>query len=185
MRCTLSAGAVLALAIIPFAPASAARDALLMDCKQLPAEAAREIPDPVADWTRLDCRAFGQLFVQQRGWQWRYSGSFMQEVMVAGIMGAHAEQSAGSRYFRDIAVTPREGEVLSAMDREFKKTLVSYAFVAGDETPVAGYTLRAVTDVLDIITIHFLQRKDGGMWAVACTPDCRPENVFLVQKAGG
>jgi hypothetical protein len=187
MRPTAFARAGLAALVLALTSvtAGAARDMQLFDCTRLPAEAVRELPSPVETWTRLDCRFFGQLFVQKPGWMWRYSGTYMQEVMVAAIMGATAEETAGGRYFRNISVTKREGQELADLDRQLKQQLVTYAFIAGEETPRAAYTLRGVTDLLDIITIHFLERKEGDLWAVACTPDCRPENVFLVQKVGG
>jgi hypothetical protein len=176
----------LALALAPVAPAYAAREHYqLIDCSKLPEGAVTKAPAPVAQWTRIDCRPIGQLLTQQPGWQWRYSGSFTQEVMVAAIMGSTAEEGGGARYFRDVSVSSQSGEQLAELDRYLKQSVVSYAFIAGDETPRAGYTLRAVNDVLDTITVHFMERTEGDLWAVVCTPECRPENVFLVQKVGG
>jgi hypothetical protein len=177
--------ALLAMLTAPLPAAYAARDALLLDCTRLPEGAVTVVPAPVDAWTRIDCRPFGQLLTQQRGWSWRYSGSYMQEVMVAAIMGATAEESAGARFFRDVSVVERERQEVVDLDRDLKRQVSSYAFIAGEETPRAAYTLRAVTDLLDVITVHFLQRKDGDLWGVACTPDCRPENVFMVHKVGG
>jgi hypothetical protein len=184
MRRIALAGAA-ALALSFHAVAQAATDRGLLDCTRLPAEAATDLPPPVAGWARIVCRPFGQMFVAQQGWTWRYSGTFMQEVVVAAIMGSAAEEGAGARYFRDVSVTERDQQAALEMDRQFKQDIVSYAFIAGDETPRMAYTVRAVTDVLDIITVHFMERKEGGLWGVACTPDCRPEHVFIVQKTGG
>ena len=164
--------------------AHAGREAGLFDCEKLPLEAVREVPAPADGWTRIDCRFFGQVLVQKPGWIWRYSGTYMQEVMVAAIMGPTAEETAGGRFFRDVSVVTREGQDLADLDRQLKQQLPSYAFITGDNVPRAGYTMRAVTDLLDIITVHFLERKEGHFWAVTCTPDCRPENVFLVEKGG-
>jgi hypothetical protein len=176
---------VLAIGLLPMSNARGARQYQLMDCAHLPSEAVTELPPPVAQWTRLDCRPFGQLLAQQAGWSWRYSGTFMQEVMVAAIMGSTAEEGSGPRFFRDVSVAQRDAEGARALDRQLKQEVPSYAFIAGEETPRAAYTLRAVNDVLDIITVHFLERAEGDLWGVACTPDCRPENVFLIRKVGG
>ena len=184
-RIALSALGALALALMPLAATQGARQYQLMDCTHLPAEAVTELPAPVAQWTRLDCRPFGQLLAQQTGWSWRYSGTFMQEVMVAAIMGRTAEEGVGARFFRDVSVTRRDGEEALQLDRQLKQEISSYAFVAGEETPRAAYTLRAVTDVLDVITVHFMERADGELLGVACVPECRPENVFLIRKVGG
>lgn len=155
-----------------------------LDCTRLPNEAASALPAPLDGWARIDCRPFGQLLVQGAGWQWRYSGSFTQEVMVAAIMGATAEEAGGARFFREFTVTERGGEDLLALDRSLKQDVASYAFLAGDETPRSAYTVRAINDLLDLITVHFLERAEGDLLAVACTPECRAENVFLVRRLG-
>jgi hypothetical protein len=182
------AGAVLgalALVLVPLSVTHGARQYPVMDCTSLPPEAVTQLPPPIAQWTRLDCRPFGQVLAQQAGWSWRYSGTFMQEVMIAAIMGPVAEEGVGPRFFRDVSVATRDGQDVVELDRQLKQEVPSYAFIAGDETPHSAYTLRAVNDVLDIITVHFLEHAEGDLWAVACTPDCRAENVFLVRKVGG
>jgi hypothetical protein len=184
-RATIGA---LALALAPLPLAQAARETYqLVDCSRLPEGAVTQAPPaPIGQWTRIDCRQpFGQLLVQQPGWHWRYSGTFTQEVVVAAIMGHAAEEGGGARYFRDVSVSTPTSEQLAALDRQLKQDVASYAFITGEEKPRAGYTLRAMNDVLDIITVHFLERAEGQMWAVVCAPKCRPEDVFLVQKVGG
>jgi hypothetical protein len=177
--------AALALSLLPFAAQGAREHYQLIDCSKLPEGAVTQAPAPVGHWTGIDCRPIGQLLRQQPGWQWRYSGSFTREVMVAAIMGRAAEEGGGARYFRDVSVSTQSGEQLVELHRYLKQSVASYAFMVGDETPRAAYTLRAVNDVLDTITVHFMERTEGEMWAVACTPECRPEDVFLVQKIGG
>jgi hypothetical protein len=181
----LGSSIVLALAVAPSVSAGARGQAVLLDCNQLPPAAATMLPAPVEQWTRIDCRPFGQVLAQAPGWQWRYSGSFTQEVTVAAIMGPAAEEAGGARFFRDVLVSAHTGEDLLALDRVLKRDVASYAFLAGEETPRAAYTVRAINDLLDTVTVYFLERAQGQLWAVACTPQCLPENVFLVQKIGG
>lgn len=177
--------AVLAMMAAPAAALAAREHYQLVDCAHLPAEAATQVPVPVDAWTRVECRPLGQMLAQTPGWVWRYSGSFTNEVVVAAIMGTAAEAGGGARFFRDMAVSVRNGEEVLELHRDLKQRVSSYAFIAGDDAPRKAYTLRAVNDVLDIITVHFLERSEGDLLAVACTPECRPEHVFLVHKVGG
>jgi len=155
------------------------------DCSRLPAGAAAEVPAPVDRWARLDCRPFGQALVANSGWTWRYAASFTTEVTVAAVMGAAAEDAGGGRYFLHLSVSTREGEAAARLHARFLEELGSYALHAGESVPRVVHTLDAVNDLLDRITVHFLEQPDGQYWAVVCTPECRPENVFYVQRLGG
>jgi hypothetical protein len=155
------------------------------DCPRLPAAAATEVPAPVDRWVRLECRPYGQALVQNSGWTWRYAASFTTEVTVAAGMGAAAEEAVGARYFLHLSVSTRDGEAALQLHARFLKDLESYALHAGEHVPRAVHSLDAVNDLLDRITVHFLEQPDGQFWAVACTPECRPENVFHVQRLGG
>jgi hypothetical protein len=155
------------------------------DCSRLPAGAATEVPAPVAQWARLDCRHYGQALVQSSGWTWHYAASFTTEVTVTAVMGPAAEEAVGVRYFLQLSVSSREGEAAARLHARFLEELGSYAMHAGESVPRAVHSLDAINDLLDRITVHFLEQPDGQFWAVACTPECRPENVFHVQRLGG
>jgi hypothetical protein len=188
LRFAVAGAWIFALASLPcsqLAMASARDHYQLLDCERLPGEAVLQLPAPAQQWARIDCRPFGQTLAQPPGYTWRYSGTFTREVIVAAIMGKTAEEGGGARYFRDASVASREGAQVADLHRTLQQQVSSYAFLSGDEVPQAAHTLRLVNDVLDIITVHFMQRAGGDMWAVVCTPECMPENVFVIQKLRG
>ena len=185
LRIAVAGAWVFALAWISYtqlAGASARDHYQLLDCDRLPGEAMLELPAPAQQWARIDCRPFGQALAPSAGYTWRYSGTFTREVTVPAIMGKTAEEGGGARYFRDASLARREGAQVADLHRTLQQQVASYAFLAGDEVPQAAHTLRLVNDVLDIVTVHFMQRASGDMWVVVCAPGCMPENVFVVQK---
>ena len=155
------------------------------DCHDLPTDAATVLPAPVSEWTRLDCRPYGQILAQKTGWTWRYTGSFTTEVVVAAMMGDGAQREGGARHFTAVEVSQAQDDVAQKAHERFAREVSSYGYFAAETRPQAVYTLQATNDVGDKIWLHFLEHAEGRLWGIACTPDCKPENVFQVQKVGG
>ena len=178
--------ALAALFLTPFEADVHARElSRSPDCKGLPSEAATEVPAPADRWARLDCRPYGQALLQNPDWTWRYTGKYMAEVSVAAVMGQAAQEAVGARYFLQLSVSTQDGETAAQLHARFLSELASYALHAGAATPRAVYRLEAINDLLDRITLYFLERTDGELWGVACTPQCSPENVFHIRRLGG
>jgi len=153
-----------------------------MDCDHLPSDAAVALPTPVSEWTRLDCRAYGQVLAQRNGWTWRYTGSFTTEVVVAAVMGDAAQRLGGARHLTAIRVAQAQGAQAQQMHERLAREVSSYGYFAAEARPQTVYTLEAINDAGDTISLHFVEHSESQLWGIACTPDCKPENVFQVQQ---
>jgi hypothetical protein len=156
-----------------------------MDCEHPPKEAVRVLPEPVGEWAQLDCRSSGQILVQKEGWVWRYPGSWTEQVYVPAWMAGDSAAVGGGRYFKAASVVRLEGAAAARLHDRFAKELIAYEVHAGGEDrpkPSVVYTLLAVNDLGYPMQLSFLYRSDADIWGVACSGQCKSENVFHIYR---
>jgi hypothetical protein len=153
-------------------------------CDQLPAEALRTLPEPIAQWTALQCRGTGQVLVQSDGWVWRYPGSWTQHVFIPAWIMQSGARPDSLRYFSAMSVQSLDAERAAQIHRQLLRDVSAYEFHATRDgtSPSAGYTLQAQDESGNAFSIHFLYRSEADLWGVACVPECRSEFLFHISR---
>jgi len=158
----------------------------IMDCDHPPKEAVSALPEPVGQWAQLDCRPSGQLLIQGQGWVWRYPGSWTDQVYVPAWMTGDSSAEGGGRYFKTASVVRLEGADAARLHDRFARELIAHEVHAGGEgkpKPSTVYTVVAVNDLGHQVQLNFLYRSDADIWGVACSGECKSENVFHVYRS--
>lgn len=185
LRLPIAAAFAVAFAVPSPTPAhqgEAADELPAMDCDHPPSRAVGVLPEPVAQWTRLDCGLAGQLLMQGEGWVWHYPASWTDQVRIPAWLASH--DGSGPRYFVSLSVQEHSGTAAARMDEQFARTLPNYRSQADEASkPTKALTLAAENDLGHKLQVNFVYRSDDDIWGVACAPDCNPEHVFHVYRS--
>ncbi len=149
------------------------------DCEHPPADAVTELPGLLGTVGRLVCLPAGPGILANRGWSWRYTGSFFQ----LAVIPAHAHvDSAGMAppfYFTKLAtreLSPSEAAVVS---ERLAKQIETYR---PDASPVAMTVVDATNNYGKSITVYMPMQSEQSGWLIVCAPQCRPDYVILVSR---
>ena len=123
-----------------------------MDCSRPPAAAITQLPEPLANWARLECGAGGQKLVAAPGWQWRYPSSWFDRPFApAGAPDASIDEP-GAKYFVEMTVEVVTGAAAQAVEAKSNKTrtrpvMTSESdFIAAIPVPELDYFHPSFTD---------------------------------------
>ena len=152
-----------------------------MDCSRPPAAAITQLPEPLANWARLECGAGGQKLVAAPGWQWRYPSSWFDRPFApAGAPDASIDEP-GAKYFVEMTVEVVTGAAAQAVHDKLARAISSYAD-AYERAPARFYRVKAENNLGHDMEFWFPAKSETDLWGVLCVPTCRPDYAFLIQK---
>lgn len=179
----LSLGLVLSLAAFQAMPRSENEGAAgyaVIDCEHPAANVATALPAPIASPAYLQCTPTFQQIVASQGWNWRYPGSFFDRPFIPAYAPKSSHGIGGPRFFTGFEMQALDGAEAGALHERFARELPTYRQQAAPERILK---LVATNDLGHALDAYFGFRSEREGWVVLCTPDCAPENFFLIEKA--
>jgi hypothetical protein len=152
-----------------------------LNCERLPQNAARELPAPLAAWAGIECTQKGTKLVAAPGWQWRYPNSWFDRPIVPAWAPDASIGEPGAKYFIDFSVTVLEGEAAAGQHARLALAIPAY----GNDLalpPATLYRVAAENNLGHEMVLWFPLKTQDDLWAILCTPECRPEYAFIIQK---
>jgi hypothetical protein len=158
-------------------------DGMLLDCEHLPADAARQVPDPVSAFTQIECSPAGQKLVAGPGWRWRYPATWTVRPEAPSWAPEASTSVPGRKYFRSFEVSEVKGEALAQVHERLLREASTYAFYF-EAVPQAMTRLVATNSHGHTMEIFFPREREDRYWGFLCVPQCRPEYGFMVERLG-
>lgn len=179
----LSLGLLLFLASVPAMPGSESEDGqgyTVIDCEHPAANVATALPVAVASPARIECNPMRQSLVANEGWTWRYPGSYFDRPFIPAYAPQASWGHGGARFFTSFSAVELPEPEIRKQHEKFARELPTYR----DKTaPARILKLVATNDLGHELEAWFGFRSGREGWVVICTPDCAPENFFLIEKA--
>lgn len=158
-----------------------------MDCEHPPADAVRKLPEPLSRWGRLSCYPSGQMLTQSADAQWRYPGSWTEQVMLPART-ADDSTDAKPRYFTDIKVRQLDRAEARETHQQMMKRNAVYADRLVDantrqapDAPKAAWEVSGTNNTKSSFRLYLMQH-DGrqDIWGLMCAPECEAHLSFIV-----
>jgi hypothetical protein len=151
----------------------------VIDCEHPAPGTATELPAEIADIAYLQCTPAMQMLVANEGWSWRYPGSFFDRPFIPAYAPEASQGTGGARYFSGFSTRDLSADEVRERHAQFARTLPNYR---QDAAPERIVMLEAKNDLGHVVDAYFGFRSGDSGWVVMCTPQCAPENMFLIQK---
>lgn len=161
---------------------STRESAPFLDCNQPPASALKNVPDPLAHWSRLECTPAGQMLVAGDDWFWRYPASFTERPFLPAWMTADPTRSPDPRFFKSIKMREGSADDLGGLKQRMKKSAIDLPAPEKGAGPERLYVMAAESNHGEGFEVNFIYRSDDDIWAITCAPDCAPEHVFKIYR---
>ena len=158
-------------------------DGMLLDCEHLPADAAREVPDPISVFAQIECSPAGQKLVAGPGWRWRYPATWTVRPEAPSWAPEASTSVPGRKYFRTFEVAEVKGEALTRVHERLLREATTYAFYF-ETVPQAMTRLLVTNSHGHQMEIFFPKEREDRYWGFLCVPQCRPEYGFMVERLG-
>lgn len=174
------ASSLAVVAVFAYAHQDAANNAASgYDCAHPPADAVEDLPGVLGIVGRLVCLPAGPGILANKGWSWRYTGSFFDLPMIVGY--AH-EDSAGMEppfYFTQMSARELTAAEAANRSEELRQSIDTYR-PAG--SPTAMTVIDATNNYGRSIKAFVAMQSDTDGWLIVCTPECRPDYVIVMNK---
>ncbi|HEX7810990.1 MAG TPA: hypothetical protein VF460_03695 [Burkholderiales bacterium] len=173
-------GAVLSLAAILASAHSENESAKYapIDCDHPAPGVVTALPEILAGPAYLQCTPAFQQIVSSDAWSWRYPGSFFERPFIPAYAPTPSHGHGGARYFTGFEAVELDANELRAQHERFK----SIPTYRESTVPVRILKLVATNDLGHELDAYFGFRSEREGWVVMCTPDCAPENMFLIER---
>lgn len=152
-----------------------------MDCGQPPKNALRDVPAPIDAWARVDCGATGTKLVPAPGWQWRFPNSWFDRPIAPAWAPDASVDEPGAKYFVEFAAAVLEGPEAAEQHARLAAAVPAYRD-AIKTVPARIHRLDVENNLGHDMVIWFPASAPGDLWAILCTPVCRPDYAFIIQK---
>lgn len=149
------------------------------DCEHPPGDAVSTLPGLLGRIGQLVCMPTGPAILANKGWSWRYTGSFFDLPTIPGY--AH-EDSLGIPppfYFTRLSTQELNAADAAERSRQLQEQLETYQ---PKHAPVEMSATDATNNYGKRITIYAAMESADNGWLVVCAPQCRPDYVILVNK---
>jgi hypothetical protein len=153
-----------------------------MDCSQPAAGTFKGVPDPLAQWSRLECTPIGQMLVAHEDWIWRYPASFTDRPFVPAWLTADPTRSPDPRVFKSIKLRQGTADDLGSLKQRLQKTSIDLPAPDKGAGPERLYVVVAESNFGEAFEVNFIYRSDDDIWAITCAPACAPEQVFKIYR---
>jgi hypothetical protein len=151
----------------------------MLDCTHPGAEVATALPEAIASPAHLECTPAFQQIVANQGWTWRYPGSYFERPFIPAYAPRSSQGLGGSRFFTGFEARELSPEEIRDQHERFVRTLPTYREASA---PARVLKIVATNDLGHELNAFFGFRSDHDGWVVTCTPECAPENLFLIEK---
>jgi len=149
------------------------------DCEHPPGDAVKELPGLLGTVGRIACLPAGPGILANKGWSWRYTGSYFDLPMVVGYAHKDSAGLAPPYYFTKLSARELAAGEVAARSEELEKEVETYRpkgaleqMTVIDATNNYGQTIK--------VFMAMESKQDG--WLVVCTPKCEPGYVILINK---
>lgn len=179
----VSLGLLLSLAAVESLPHSETEGGpgyAVIDCEHPAANVVTALPPAVSSPAHLQCTPAFQQIVSNDGWTWRYPGSYFDRPFIPAYAPRLSHGKGGPRFFTGFETQELSPDEVRAQHDRFTKDIPTYREKAA---PARILKLVATNDLGHELDAYFGFRSEREGWVVLCTPDCAPENLFLIEKA--
>jgi hypothetical protein len=152
-----------------------------LNCERPPQNAIGELPAPLATWARIECTQKGTKLVAAPGWTWRYPNSWFDRPIAPAWAPDASIAEPGAKYFIDFSVTVLEGQAAAEQHGRLAEAIPAYGNAFTDP-PATIYRVLTENNLGHEMVLWFPAKADDDLWAILCTPDCRPDYAFIIQK---
>lgn len=152
-----------------------------LDCEKPPKDLIGALPSPLAGWARIECAPVGQRIVAGEGRLWRYPASWFDRPFIPAWAPDASGSEPGAKYFIKLDVTPVASAEIANIHARLAKDVTAYA-EAFTSPPKLMYRMAAENNLGHEMNVYFAGKSNDDMWAVMCTPNCRPEYAFMMQQ---
>jgi hypothetical protein len=152
-----------------------------LNCERLPQNAARALPTPVDTWATIACLPRGTTLVAAPDWQWRYPNSFFDRPIAPAWAPDASIEAPGAKYFIDFSITKLEGAAIAEQHARLARAVPAYGS-AQPAPPAILYRMDAENNLGHEMVFWFSQKSEDELWAFLCTPECRADYAFIMQK---
>lgn len=149
------------------------------DCEHPPSDAVTELPQILGRIGRLVCLPPGPAILANRGWTWRYTGSFFDLPQIPGYAHEDSMGMAPPFYFTKLATQQLNGDDAGKLSKELEQQLENYR---PKSAPVELTVAAATNNYGKSIKIYVAMESENNGWLIVCAPQCRPDYVILVNK---
>lgn len=150
----------------------------LIDCDHPAPQLATALPEALAGRAMLECTPAFHQIVAGEGWIWRYPGSYFARPFIPAYAPLPSQGMGGVRYFTAFEATELSP---SEIDREHERfrSIVTYR---QEQPPARILKVVATNDLGHALDAYFGFRSEREGWAVICTPECAPNDLFVIEK---
>lgn len=152
-----------------------------IDCAKPPGDALAVLPEPIAQWSTLECLPIGHKLAQSAHWSWRYPGSWTTRPELPAWAPELSRQHAGAKYFTAFRVEALGAGDVDAMDERLRKESATYRFYF-ESRPAQAYRIDARNNLGHVFEVFVPVESDAKLWAFPCVPACQPEYAFVMER---
>lgn len=152
-----------------------------LDCERPPKNALRELPAPLNAWALVECSQKGTKLVAAPGWTWRYPNSWFDRPIAPAWAADASIVEPGAKYFIDISVTVLEGAAAAEQHASLARAIPAYGS-AQTEPPRTLYRALTENNLGHEMVLWLPVQSENALWAILCTPECRPDYAFIIEK---
>lgn len=154
-----------------------------MDCGQPPENARRKLPAPIDQWALIDCSPLGTKLIAAPGWQWRFPNSWFDRPDAPAWAPDASIDAPGAKYFVDFDARVLEGAEAAEQHARLAAAVPAYRD-AVPAVPARIHRLDVENNLGHEMVIWFSAATPNDLWAILCTPQCRPDYAFIIHKPG-
>jgi hypothetical protein len=154
-----------------------------MDCGHPPENALRSPPEPIDQWAIIDCSALGTKLIAAPGWQWRFPNSWFDRPDAPAWAPDASADAPGAKYFVAFDAHVLEGAEAAEQHARLAAAVPAYRD-AVPRAPAQIHRLDVENNLGHEMVIWFPAASPRDLWAILCTPECRPDYAFIIHKPG-
>lgn len=152
-----------------------------LDCERPPKNALRDLPPPLDRWALMECTSKGTKLVAMPGWTWRYPNSWFDRPIAPAWAPEESISEPGAKYFMDLRVERVEAAGIAEQHARLAQAVPAYGSAFASPPPTL-YRVTAENNLGHEMVLWFPAKSDDELWAIVCTPECRPEYAFIIEK---
>ena len=152
-----------------------------LNCERPPQNAVHELPAPLKAWALIECTQKGTKLVAAPGWTWRSPNSWFDRPIAPAWAPDASIAEPGAKYFIDFSVSVLEGAAAAEQHARLAQAIPAYGS-AQAQPPSTLYRVLTENNLGHEMVLWFPAKTQDDLWAILCTPECRPEYAFIIEK---
>ena len=151
----------------------------MYDCEHPPADAVNELSGLLGRIGQFVCMPTGPAILANKGWSWRYTGSFFDLPTIPGYAHKDSMGLPPPFYFTKISTQELDAADAAERSKQLREQLENYR---PKNPPVEMSVTDATNNYGKSITIYTAMESADNGWVVVCAPQCRLDYVILVNR---